>query len=508
MTVWIAGSAAMAGGLLLTPLVRLIARRYQWVDHSDGKRKLHQEPIPLLGGIAVCASVVIGVLSSIPSLSRFAESQLSFPMALLMAIGISCAVGCVDDCVGLRVRWKLLGQFLATVPLLFTDVVPDELNVLGLAFPLSPWAKGATVIWLITLMNAMNFIDGMDGLASVVGFVAAATLGLIAWDAGQSEAVILAASLMGALLGFLLHNAPPASIFMGDAGSMTLGLAIGALSLKVMKTSSGSVDLALMIAVSALPLFDLFSAILRRTLRGQYVWHADREHVHHQLVDKGYPRLAALLLLGAVAATGGLVSYTIAATGSHLIPLVCLASVYLFMILSKQFGYREWEILAQLAERRVVNMASKSLDRRLARQFESLDQQSLLPFEDAWQSTMTLLQQRGVDGLELTPMAGAYFAEPLSWGKLVRPNELALGWQIQFHCGHESGYSCTIRAHFSEGFSLGPFAMMEIREAIKRLGRHWIESSMAEVSEPNTQRTRDVLRVHPAAAKDKKRGAA
>src|SRR5215469_17392701 len=166
--------ASAAAALLLTPVARWAAWRVSALDHADGQRKLHVAPVPHLGGVALLAALFIGTL-----LGAQVESLPAFQIPLLVSAGLMCAVGWLDDQRCLRVRWKLLGQVLSTLPLVFSGQTIGRLECGGLVVDLGWWAIPLSIAWYVAATNALNFVDGADGLAGSLGLVIAAAVALV-----------------------------------------------------------------------------------------------------------------------------------------------------------------------------------------------------------------------------------------------------------------------------------------------------------------------------------------
>ncbi|MDI6869766.1 MAG: MraY family glycosyltransferase [Bacillota bacterium] len=281
---------ALLVSYLVTPLMRRLALRYQVVDRPN-QRKVHEEPVPYLGGIAIYLGFIVALLAVQP-----------LPEQLLVLLGGSTLIlllGVADDLWDLPAKAKFGGQ--VAIALL---VALLGLRIQGLTNPLSGgyvdlgwWSIPLTVLWLVSLTNVMNLVDGLDGLAAGVAAIASGALWVVAMEKGQHLVALATLSLSGAAAGFLPHNFNPAKIFMGDAGSMFLGFTLAGIA--VQGALKGAAAIALVIPVVALgvPVFDTACAIIRRFQNGQPIYEADREHVHHRLLALGLtPRQAVLVL--------------------------------------------------------------------------------------------------------------------------------------------------------------------------------------------------------------------
>ena len=283
---------ALLASLALVPVVRRIAIAGGLVDRPDKERKLHHEPIALAGGVAVFAAVVIAFSATI-SLDRTVSLywlggavQLGY-LAQRWYVLFGCAaailgVGLIDDIWTLRGRQKLMLQCLIILVMVGSGTVVREISLFGWEFPLGIFAIPVSVLWLLVAVNALNLLDGADGMATTAGMIISAGLGILSLHAGSPLSGVVALALSASLLGFLAYNRPPASIFLGDAGSMTIGLLVGVLA--VWSTVKESTVLASApIAILAIPLFDSTAAIARRWLTGRSIYATDRGHMHHLL---------------------------------------------------------------------------------------------------------------------------------------------------------------------------------------------------------------------------------
>jgi UDP-GlcNAc:undecaprenyl-phosphate GlcNAc-1-phosphate transferase len=323
--------AAAAVTYLLTPLARELAKKWK-VMAPVRDRDVHDTPTPLLGGLAMFGGLLAGLVlaSKLPMMSAVFEGGRT-PLALLSGVAIIVALGIVDDKWGLDAPTKLAGQVLAAGVMAFQGIAIIWLPIGG-TFVLDPLTSVLfTVLIVVISINAINFVDGLDGLAAGIVLVAAgAFFGyayLLSVESGLDRATLatlVSVLLVGITAGFLPHNYTPARIFMGDTGSMLLGLLLAAGTI----TLSGQVDpsalttgaliptllpIALPIAVMAIPLVDLFLAVIRRTRAGRNPFAPDKQHLHHRLLEMGHSQGRAVLLMyawtGLVAGTAVAIAF-------------------------------------------------------------------------------------------------------------------------------------------------------------------------------------------------------
>jgi UDP-GlcNAc:undecaprenyl-phosphate GlcNAc-1-phosphate transferase len=307
---------AAAVAAMATPLIRRFSIRIGAID-KPSDRKVHPKPTPTLGGIAIFIAFVaaLGVAYAIPTFRENVFRATSEPIGVLLAGLVILGVGAYDDVRPASVRTKVAGQVLAAglmiltgIQLVFFYFPTQGVIVLGpdLGVPL-------TVLWILAMVNAVNLVDGLDGLAAGVVVIASAAFFTFTFASEQaigappSAASLLSAIAAGAALGFLPHNFHPAKIFMGDSGSMLLGVILaGATISGVGKTAvaPGETELAALsipvivpLLVLAIPFLDVVFAIGRRVRRGRPVTHPDKEHIHHRLLEIGHSHREAVLLI-------------------------------------------------------------------------------------------------------------------------------------------------------------------------------------------------------------------
>ena len=348
MTTLMLGGLAFLITLGVTPLIMRLARRLKIVDQPDGHRKLHVSAMPLGGGTAIWIGFLLtlfagGVYGYASGIDLFPHSR--FLAALILAASTICIVGLTDDRFELRGRHKLLGQILAVSILVAAGFVIENVNVLGWHIQLGLLALPFTYFWMLGAINALNLIDGMDGLASTVGIVLSAAMAIMAALSGHASESLLAVIMLGCLAGFLPFNFPPARIYLGDAGSMLIGLILGALAIRGSLKGPATVALAAPMAIWAILIFDVGMAVLRRKLTGQSLYTSDRGHLHHCLLRKGYGNKKALAWIGglcALTAGGALVGVY---QKSELLGLGCVGVVLGTLIVTRFFGHAECHLL-------------------------------------------------------------------------------------------------------------------------------------------------------------------
>lgn len=350
----VAAGVAFAASLTLTPLARKMAWKFGAVCRPDGKRKLHARPTPLGGGGAVYLAALFSVVSS--CLLAYDSVHDKLPAALGLSAGLLCLLGAYDDLYDMPARWKLLGQIIASLPVVIAGSYIRDIALFGAHFHFGWFGIPLTIGWLTLGVNALNLLDGMDGLASMIGILIAVAVGAIAATQDRPEVMMLAFVLAGALAGFLVHNLPPALIYLGDCGSMVIGFTLALLALRVSlePTSPTTARLTVAAALLFVPLTDTTLAIVRRSLKGFSFMVADRGHVHHQLLDRGWSNWGALVILGGFGLATGVVAWCVSVSGSDLLGWIALASIALFLASRRLLGAEEWTLAKSLFARTVA----------------------------------------------------------------------------------------------------------------------------------------------------------
>jgi UDP-GlcNAc:undecaprenyl-phosphate GlcNAc-1-phosphate transferase len=341
--------AGLATSLVFTGAIRSVARRVGLVDRPDGRRKVHDGAMPVAGGLAVLFSCVVVLAVFASSMTGTAADEFRDNgrqiVGLLVAAVVICTVGIADDVRNLRGRYKFAGQVAAVSVLIVAGVQMDAVAIFGWTRELGWFAIPFTAIFLLGAINSLNLLDGMDGLLGTVGTIISGAIALLAFYAGHPSEACIAAVLAGAMLGFLRYNYPPASIFLGDAGSMLLGLAIGTLAIQSSLKGPATAALAVPTALLIIPIFDTTAAIVRRKLTGRSIFCTDRGHIHHCLLRSGMSRPAILLLLSGLCSLTVLGVLGSIAYHSEVLAVLSAAVVIGILLATRLFGFAEMILL-------------------------------------------------------------------------------------------------------------------------------------------------------------------
>lgn len=295
-----------------TPAAKWFAQKVGAIDVPKDERRVHNHPIPRLGGLAIFLGFILSVV-------LFAEIDRAVQGILLGSV-IVVVSGVIDDIVPLRAWQKLVFQVLAAAVAVYHGVVIEVLsNPFFLTRPeyivLGAFSIPITILWIVAITNSVNIIDGLDGLAVGVSTISSIAMLVISILVSDGNVAIVMAALAGACIGFMPYNLNPAKIFMGDSGALLLGYILSTTSIIGLFKFYAIVSFAAPILVVALPLFDTAFAFVRRILKGQSPMHADRGHLHHKLIDLGLSQKQAVAILYSVSAVMGLVAVVLTTTG-------------------------------------------------------------------------------------------------------------------------------------------------------------------------------------------------
>ena len=288
---------------LFTPLAKYTAKKIGAIDVPKDDRRVHNVPIPRLGGLAIYLATII-------SMVIFLDIDKSI-LSIMIGGTIIVITGIIDDVKPMSARLKLVFQIIAAVVLIIGDV---RIEFLGNPFvengiiDLGIFSIPATIFWVVGITNTLNLIDGLDGLSAGVGAIAAVSLFFVAASLDYfdtSVVMIMCAIIAGSAFGFLPHNFNPAKIFMGDTGALFLGYMLSVVAIEGAMKSVATITIVVPILALGLPIFDTTFAIIRRVINRRPISEADKGHVHHRLLAKGLSQKQAVLTLYVVSAIFG-----------------------------------------------------------------------------------------------------------------------------------------------------------------------------------------------------------
>lgn len=461
--------------LVLTPFVRDYFLRRHIVDLPDGSRKIHKHPIPRVGGIAILTSYAITIVAVLllPEPYGYSIKQ-EFPNIgkLLIATGLIFLTGLLDDLIGLK-AWQKLAEQLTAAVMAYLGGVQVHLFQ---GVPGEDWLNALlTIVWLVGCTNAFNLIDGLDGLAAGVGLFATLTMLVAGLTHLNLDLAMVTLPLAGALLAFLRYNFNPASVFLGDCGSLTVGFLLGCFGAIWSHKSATLLGLTAPLIAMAIPLLDVSLSIVRRFIRHQPIFGADRGHIHHRLLDKGLrPRSVALLIYAAcgVTATFSLLQSALHQQfGGVIIVLFCIAA----WIGIQNLGYVEFATARQMFTkgnfRRIIDSHTrlKTFEETLAKA-DTLD--------DSWNIIRSACQTMGFSGVRMM-LNGRLFDADFS-GNVSADDH----WQLRVPLAPQQYVN--LRREFHEDWSSNPVLVAAAADILSRLLKDklqkWADERTIEVA--------------------------
>lgn len=321
---------ALLASFLLTPYIKQLAVKIGAVDKPD-KRKVHTQVMPRLGGLAIYLATMLAIVCSMPITRDL--------LGILLGGTWIVIVGVLDDKYSLPARVKLAGQVIAAVILVAFDVKIEWLNnPFGGYFYLEYLSIPFTVFWVISFINVVNLIDGLDGLAAGVSGIASITVILMAVHQGYFPVATLTAALAGGIIGFIHYNFNPATIFMGDTGSMFIGYMLAAISIFGAVKSAATIALLVPAIALGLPIMDTAFAILRRYSNGRPIFQPDKGHLHHRLLAMGLSQRQAVLLMYGISIVLCLAAFVLAEANVYVAAVVIVLILVGVAVGAKRIG--------------------------------------------------------------------------------------------------------------------------------------------------------------------------
>lgn len=319
-------AAALAVALIVafisTPVVKTLAFRVGAVDVPKDNRRMHDHPIPRMGGLAIFFGFLLSTLIFLDITDQM--------RGMLLGAVIIVVLGIFDDIYSLKASFKFVIQIIAALVAAMSGNLIAAFSNPNIFSADPTWELGwlawpVTIIWIVAITNAVNLIDGLDGLACGVSTISSMTMLVIALVVSDAPVAILMAALAGGCIGFLPYNLNPAKIFMGDTGSTFLGYILAVVSIQGLFKFYAIISFAVPFLMLGLPIFDTAFAFIRRIAHGQSPMHADRSHVHHRLIDMGFSQKQAVAVLYIISAILGLSAVVLATTNALKAMLVLLA---------------------------------------------------------------------------------------------------------------------------------------------------------------------------------------
>lgn len=316
LTVLLCAVIPLAIAFLLTPVSMRVARKIGAIDIPKDKRRMHSEPIPRFGGLAIFFGVMIGILlvrlvfiNWVPAVNR-TEDPFNLLIGVIIGGALIYIVGVIDDLKGMNAIVKFVAQIGCASVVFLYGVRVDSIGILGLDFAGDTPGQYilnyvVTVAWIVLITNTINLIDGLDGLASGVTIISSLAIGYAAYIHGDYAVTLPMVAIAGAALGFLPFNFYPARIFMGDSGALFLGFSLACVSIISPAKGVTMISTIVPFLVLGVPIFDFLFAIARRILKKQSIFDADKGHLHHRLIYMGMGQRRSVLMLYGISSVMG-----------------------------------------------------------------------------------------------------------------------------------------------------------------------------------------------------------
>ncbi|MBR2587632.1 MAG: undecaprenyl/decaprenyl-phosphate alpha-N-acetylglucosaminyl 1-phosphate transferase [Bacilli bacterium] len=302
----------------IVPFIKRIAIHIGALDIPN-KRKIHSKPMPRLGGLAIYIGFLFGYM-------LFGEAS-STMNSIFISTFIIMLIGIFDDIKPLKASIKFLCQTVAAIIIaVYGNLLIRDITMFGQYFNLGIFSYPVTIFFILGCTNCINLIDGLDGLAAGISAIYFATIGIISIIMGKAGLdFVLTFIMLGSVLGFLVHNFHPASIFAGDSGSLFMGLMIAIIALLGFKSVTLT-SLIIPLLIFAIPILDTVFAIIRRLLKGEKISKPDKEHLHHQLLNKNFSHLTTVLII-------------------YLIDMLFAAASIIYVLHDQKLGYIIYTVL-------------------------------------------------------------------------------------------------------------------------------------------------------------------
>jgi UDP-GlcNAc:undecaprenyl-phosphate GlcNAc-1-phosphate transferase len=429
---------ALATSLVATRYVRNLALARRWRTKPPRNRDVHTSPIPRLGGVAIFVSflLVVGLVLAFSPMVR-ARLGLSFLLSILGPATVVFLLGLYDDVYHLGALTKFAAQAAVAVLVFLAGFRVFNLPLLFGQHDFG-WVASlvATVFWVLLITNAFNLVDGLDGLAAGSALFSIITLVVVALVHSRLPIALLGLALAGATLGFLRYNFNPATIFLGDSGSLTVGFLLSVLALVSAQKSPTMVAVAIPIVSFGLPILETALSVVRRFLSGRPLFNADRQHIHHKLLEQGLSHRQVVVVLYGLSALFGLLSMFLLYPGGPSIAIVLFVVGVVIWLGVQHLNYPEFFELRRVAHRtleqkRIIvnNLAFRRATYRLPK---------VATFSELWSVLEDAFRENDFDAFDLRLNAESEYLYDLHGGGLVyawkkaneKHQEAALEWTL------------------------------------------------------------------------------
>jgi len=381
---------------VLTPVMRHLAHRFGVLDQALSSRKIHKNAVPRLGGTAiVCAffAPLVALFCVDSGVGRTFVADAALAHGVFLGGTLIAALGLYDDLRGAGAKTKFAVQFAVAGLMYALGFRIDQIaNPFGSPLPLGWLGLPFTLLWIAGIINAINLIDGLDGLAGGVALVKVTITLVFALLHGDPLMILIAAALSGAILGFLFYNFNPATIFMGDTGSMFLGFVLASSAIHSHQKSSTAIAILIPIVALGFPIADTLLAMGRRAMRGAPLFQADRGHIHHRLLAMGLNQRQTTFVLWGVSAALGVIAVALAyATPLQAAALLLLLGALMFFRL-RRLGFLQFERAGE-----VLKVRRRNLERRAALHGVAEQIKRAAGVDDVFESLQAMVPALGAD---------------------------------------------------------------------------------------------------------------
>jgi UDP-GlcNAc:undecaprenyl-phosphate GlcNAc-1-phosphate transferase len=502
--------------LILTPWVREYAHSRRWVSEPTSDRHIHKRPVPRLGGVAICGSFIfIALLATL--VPRPWGLHFSLPARGLACVCGSIAIifllGLYDDIRGIGPYAKFAIQTVAATLLYAGGIGVQRLDLYSAGHSLRTLvALPLTILWVLLITNAFNLIDGLDGLAAGSAFFSTIVLFVMSLFVPHFAVATLTIMLAGVILGFLPYNFHPASIFLGDSGSMFIGFILAALALAGSEKAPIMIAVAIPVLSFGLPILDVTLAISRRFLGGKSIFSADADHIHHKLLKRGLSQRGAVLILYTVTAIFALLSLVVIHDATF-IALVLILIGFGVAAGVQYLGYAEFSEVRRLLQRTALQKRVVANNVELRHAIEALN--ACTDADRLCNLLKNALQSLGFDGFRIAyPSADAFADRPAAPAQYRNESEVELlwaegtrnesSWELRFDLIAENqrrlGY-CTLLGKGSDNPLLADVNIIicDFRAALSRALVRISDGDRAPLKSPTSK---SIVRVKTASASD------
>jgi UDP-GlcNAc:undecaprenyl-phosphate/decaprenyl-phosphate GlcNAc-1-phosphate transferase len=493
--------------LILTPWVRRYAHSRRWESGPTSDRHIHKSPIPRLGGVAICGSFVLVALLAmlVPKPWGLHFSSPARGVACVCgSIAIIFALGLYDDIRGIGPYAKFAIQAVAASLLYAGGIGVQRLDLYSVGHSLRTLvALPLTIIWVLLITNAFNLLDGLDGLAAGSAFFSTIVLCVMSLFVPHFAVAMLTIVLAGVILGFLPYNFHPASIFLGDSGSMFIGFMLAALALAGSEKAPIMIAVAIPVLSFGLPILDVTLAVARRFLGGKSIFAADADHIHHKLLKRGLSQRGAVLILYLVTAVFALLSL-IVLHDATLIAVVLILIGFGVAAGVQYLGYAEFSEVRRLLQRTALQKRIVANNVEVRHAIEALN--TCTDANRLFHILKSTLETLGFDGFRIAcGSAGAFddatYDVQLSW-EGFRTSEPS--WELRFDLIAENqarlGYCALLRRGGNNSFLVDlNILICDFRAALSRTMVRITEGSTTRLKSRAGQR---VVRAKTASATD------